>query len=126
MFIFIKIEFELERLIKEGSINGVKGLLGNYGTGYGYLQDGTIVFAECRCPTDYSNYGCSTFLLSSDVCKNDGRTYYKDGDCYGGCTDASLYDADYYYKQFALRCLFDYNTEEKTSDNHFVQEFLFL
>ena len=102
---------------KEGSVNGVNGLLGNYATGHGFLQDGTEVFAECRCPSDYTNYGCSTFLLTTDVCKKDDRTYYKDGDCYSGCTDSSLFDADYYYKQSALRCLFDYNTEETTYEN---------
>ena len=93
---------------KEGIVNGSRGgLVGSALSGYGMLADGTLVYDVCVCPSQFMYSDCETFLLDIEAtCYNDGRYYYKAGNCYTGCDGNDLKDADYYYKDYALRCLY--------------------
>ena len=94
---------------QEGIVNGAKGgLVGSGSQGFGMLADGTVVYEKCMCPSQFIYSDCDTFLIDESAsCYNDGHYYYKAGNCYAGCSDNGSTDIDYYYKQSAMRCLFD-------------------
>ena len=94
---------------QEGIVNGAKGgLVGSGSHGFGMLADDTVVYEKCVCPSQFIYSDCDTFLIDESAsCYNDGHYYYKAGNCYAGCSDNGSTDIDYYYKQSAMRCLFD-------------------